>query len=354
MPSTPFFLTFFLIDEDITMVQSMTDAFHALPSPSAIYITGAGIQYPFGMAHGFADEKNQKKLTVDTPFRIASNTKTFLATAFLRLWEQDMLSLDDDITKYLSQNYQQTLSELGYSLKAITLRHLLSHSSGLFDHANEDYLNEVMLNPTHQWTREEQLSRYAQQGFPIIPAGKRYIYSDTGYILLGDILSQHTRKNMATAVRELLHFKDLDLPQTWWEDLEPQPINTKPRARQFAGENEGTHIDASMDAFGGGGLVMTTLELAKFTADLFEDRIYTHASTLKEMKWQGSHTGAENYRLGLMAEETEMGTLYYHLGYWGSVAYYLPEKQIAIAGMTTQRNDRDNLIRIVKEAFKRL
>lgn len=271
------------------MVQSMTDAFHALPSASAIYITGAGIQYPFGMAHGFADESTQKKLTVDTPFRIASNTKTFLAAAFLRLWEQDALSLDDDITQYLSANYQQTLLELGYDLNTITLRHLLSHSSGLFDHANEAYLEDVMKDPSHKWTREEQIARYAQQGFPIIPAGKRFIYSDTGYILLGDILSQFMRKDMATAVRELLHFQDLDLPQTWWEGLERQPNRPKVRARQFTGEHEGTHIDASMDAFGGGGLVMTTLELAKFTADLFEDRVYLHPSTLKEMKWQGSH-----------------------------------------------------------------
>ncbi|WP_099075973.1 serine hydrolase domain-containing protein [Proteus alimentorum] len=336
------------------MVQSMTDAFHALPSASAIYITGAGIQYPFGMAHGFADESTQKKLTVDTPFRIASNTKTFLAAAFLRLWEQDALSLDDDITQYLSANYQQTLLELGYDLNTITLRHLLSHSSGLFDHANEAYLEDVMKDPSHKWTREEQIARYAQQGFPIIPAGKRFIYSDTGYILLGDILSQFMRKDMATAVRELLHFQDLDLPQTWWEGLERQPNRPKVRARQFTGEHEGTHIDASMDAFGGGGLVMTTLELAKFTADLFEDRVYLHPSTLKEMKWQGSHTGAANYRLGLMAEETGIGTLYYHLGYWGSVAYYLPEKQIAIAGFTTQKNNRENLIAIIKEAFKRL
>lgn len=159
---------------------------------------------------------------------------------------------------------------------------------------------------------------------------------------------------MATAVRELLHFQDLDLPQTWWEGLEPQPISKKIRARQFAGEHEGTHIDASMDTFGGGGLVMTTLELAKFTADLFEDRVYAHPSTLKEMKWQGSHTGAANYRLGLMAEETNLGTLYYHLGYWGSVACYLPEKQIAIAGFTTQKNNREALTEIIKEAFKRL
>lgn len=336
------------------MVKSMTDAFHALPSASAIYITGAGIQYPFGMAHGFADESTQKKLTVDTPFRIASNTKTFLAAAFLRLWEQDALSLDDDITKYLSANYQQTLLELGYDLKTITLRHLLSHSSGLLDHANEAYFEEVIKDPSHKWTREEQIAHYAQQGFPIIPAGKRFIYSDTGYILLGDILSKFMRKNMATAVRELLHFQDLDLPQTWWEGLEQQPKHPKVRARQFAGEHEGTHIDASMDAFGGGGLVMTTLELAKFTADLFEDRVYLHLSTLKEMKWQGSHTGATNYRLGLMAEETDLGTLYYHLGYWGSAAYYLPEKKIAIAGFITQRNNREDLITIIKEAFKRL
>ncbi|HEJ9413039.1 serine hydrolase domain-containing protein [Proteus mirabilis] len=336
------------------MVRSITDAFHALPSSSAIYITGAGIQYPFGMAHGFADESNQKKLTVDTPFRIASNTKTFLAAAFLRLWEEGALFLDDDITQYLSDGYQQALLELGYDLKTITIRHLLSHSSGLFDHANEDYLHDVFRDPTHRWTREEQIARYAQQEFPIVPAGKRFIYSDTGYILLGDILSQCTNKNLAIAVRELLHFNELGLAQTWWETLESRPTQAKPKARQFAGQNEGTQIDASMDAFGGGGLVMTTLELAKFTADLFEDKVFTQSSTLKEMQWQGSHSGAEQYRLGLMAEQTVHGTIFYHLGYWGSIACYLPEKKISIAGFTTQRDDRDALFTLIKTALARL
>lgn len=336
------------------MVKSMTDTFNALPNASAIYITGAGIQYPFGMAHGFADERSKKKLTVDTPFRIASNTKMFLATAFLRLWEDNIISLDDAISQYLSPHYQQTLSELGYCVKTITLRHLLSHSSGLFDHANETYLDDVFRTPSHQWTRDEQIARYTQQGFPIIPAGKRFIYSDTGYILLGDILCRITKKTLPLAVRELLHFESLELPQTWWESLESQPTNAKPRARQFVGEREATDIDPSMDIFGGGGLVMTTQELAKFTADLFEDKVYSQPSTLNEMMWQGSHTDAKRYRLGLMTEDTELGTLYYHLGYWGSMAYYLPEKKIAIAAFTTQRNDRDALITIVKDAIKHL
>ena len=336
------------------MVRSITDTFHALPSPSTIYIAGAGIEYPFGMAHGFADVNTQKKLTVDTPFRVGSNTKTFVAAAFLRLAEQNILSLDDDITHYLSHHYQQTLSELGYQPKSMTLRHLLSHSSGLFNYADETYIDDVLHSPSYQWTREAQFARYASQGFPIIPAGKRFIYSDTGYILLGDILAQCTNMNLAAAVRQLLDFDALELTQTWWEGLEAPPKHAKARARQFIGEQDISQIDASMDMFGSGGLVMTTLELAKFMAALFEERVFTQPSTLEDMLWKGAHAGAKHYRLGLMSEETELGTLYYHLGYWGSIACYLPKKQMAIAGFTTQKNNREALISLVKDAFKRL
>ncbi|GAB1438861.1 hypothetical protein MASR2M36_16200 [Providencia sp.] len=126
-------------------------------------------------------------LTVDTPLRIASNTKTFTAAAILRLAEMGKLNINEPISKYIDPQYNALLRSQ-YDTDAITLRHLLEHSSGLLDHADADYLKDVLKHPNHEWSRTEQVEMYVRKQFPIFPPSQSFIYSDTGYILLGDII----------------------------------------------------------------------------------------------------------------------------------------------------------------------
>lgn len=288
-----------------------------------------------------------RPLTVDTPLRIASNTKTFTAAAILRLAEMEKLSIDDAISEYIDPQYNALLSTQ-YNTQVITVRHLLEHSSGLLDHADGDYLKAVLKRPNYVWTRTEQVEMYMRKQFPMFSPSKSFIYSDTGYILLGDIIERITGQSLGLAVRELLHFDSIGLESAYWESLEQPPQIAAPRARQYLGKLDGTHIHASMDTYGGGGLVMSSKQMATFFEALFEGDIFSSPNTLKTMLSIGSHEGAELYRLGIMVNVVNGITLYSHLGFWGSVAYYAPEAKISAAGFVDDRESRETLIRVIE------
>ena len=94
---------------------------------------------------GHAD-KGESKLTPDQPALIASNVKTYIAAAVLKLVEQKKLSVTDPIEGLISEKSEELLIGDGYDLSAITLAHLLSHTSGIHDYIDEGYMNFVIEN----------------------------------------------------------------------------------------------------------------------------------------------------------------------------------------------------------------
>ena len=121
--------------------------------PAAIFVTGGGAEQAY--ADGLADPATGRALTVDTPVRIASNTKTFTAAAVLRLWEQGRVDLDAAIGGLINPRLDRILRADGYDTTAITVRHLLSHSGGLYDHGGDKrFVESLMTNPGKVWTRE--------------------------------------------------------------------------------------------------------------------------------------------------------------------------------------------------------
>lgn len=269
-----------------------------LPCPAAIYVNGP--RGPLALAHGMADPGSSRTLTIDTPVRIASNTKTFVAATILRLWEDGRLNLDAPIAHLLSPPNDLALRSNGYDTQAITVRQLLSHSSGLADHAADHrYLERVLADRKHRWTREEQVKLGMSYSRPLSAPGSEFSYSDTGYVLLGDIIERITRTSLAQAVREELGFERIGLRTAWWELQEDPPRKVVQRAHQFLAGKDVTDVDASVDLYGGGGLVMSPRDLGTFFEALFQGRIFRRPQTLTEMLWRGAHKGADQYRLGI-------------------------------------------------------
>lgn len=325
---------------------TLNAALRALTTPTAIYIAGEGAGPSWGAATGQADAG--RELTVDTPFRTASNTKMQVAATALRLKEQGLLDLDAAIAPLLSPVHLDLLQSAGYACDAITVRQLLQHSAGLSDHADDSYIRDVLADPAHAWTRTEQLRRFVSQPRAIGRPGAAFQYSDTGYLLLGDIIERLAGQPLAAVVRRELSFDRLGLRATWWELAEPAPAGVAPRARQYLGEIDATDISATMDLYGGGGLVMSARDLGQWTADLFEGRVYQRPETLAEMMTAGAHEGADGYRLGLLAKRIGDAEVFYHLGYWGTAAYYCPALRIALAGFTAKREARAGLLMLLE------
>ncbi len=163
----------------------------------------------------------------------------------------------------------------GYDTGAMTIRHLLTHTSGLFDHTGPDrYVEAIMADPMHRWTRAEQLRGAVEWGDPHGGPGEFYTYCDTGYVLLGGVIEYVSGQPMAVAVRELLDFEGLGLDSTWWETLEPRPTGVRDRAHQFLGDLDTADFDPSYDLYGGGGIVSTVGDLARFYRALFTGGVF--------------------------------------------------------------------------------
>jgi D-alanyl-D-alanine carboxypeptidase len=92
------------------------------------------------VAAGVADLATGEPLQPGSRFRIASVTKPFVAAAALRLVEDGRLSLDDTVATLLAGEYEELLRRGGYDTEVITLRHLLTHTSGIYDFAADAYV----------------------------------------------------------------------------------------------------------------------------------------------------------------------------------------------------------------------
>lgn len=279
-------------------------------------------------------------LTPDHPFRIASITKVFVAATILRLHEQGRLAVTEPILPYIAPQTGDRLRRGGHDPATIRIDHLLTHSSGMADHTTAaPFLAATLGKGGHRWTRAEQLEILASQQRPVAPPGTAFHYSDTGYVLLGEIIERVTGETLAAAVRREMQFARLRLDSTWWEGVERAPSHLKPRARQYQGRTDVTDLDPSFDLFGGGGLVSTTDDLARFFAALLTGQLFDRPQTLAlALAAPNIDPGPRRQIHALVPFIVAVGDhlCWQHGGHWGSMALYCPDLDLAIAYTVNQ------------------
>ncbi len=304
-----------------------------------------------------------ESLTADRPFRIASVTKLFVAATILRLHEQRRLAVTDTIEAYLSPETAAQLRRAGNDPAAIRIDQLLTHSSGMADHTFAPLFLDKTLGATgHHWTRIEQLEVLATEMKPVGKPGEAFHYSDSGYVVLGEIIERKTGKPLAAAVRELLNFKALGLNSTWWEAVEPVPAGLKSRSHQYHGTQDVTDIDPSFDVYGGGGLVSTTGDLTHFLHALATGKVFARPETLAlALAAPKIDLGERGMIHALVPFIMPLGKhlCWQHGGHWGTNAFYCPDIDVAIAYGTNQdasklyRGLAEDLLPIIEAATRR-
>lgn len=319
-----------------SLQQAMQEALKAHPGNEgwlmSVRIPSVGLEFSQAV-----HTSNVDALEARTPFRIASVTKTYLAASLLRLVEDGKLSLDDTVASVVPAPYPELLRAGGYRPERMTVEQLLTHTSGLYDYAqSEDYLATVLEAPDQVWTREAQVRFAMEHGRPQGSPGERYVYSDTGYLLLGALIEERTGLGLAEAYRRLLHFERLGLKATWLETLESPPTTHAPLAPQTYDGFPLASIHATADLFGGGGLVSNTPEVSRFFQALFSGQVFTHASTLERMTRVPPTNTEDGGGMGIFRlERTGAQPCYLHDGFWGITAMVCPELgvSVAIAGL---------------------
>lgn len=308
----------------------------SLPPGLGVHIEAPRYGISWAGVAGVAKTDTDQKVSINQPYRIASITKTFVATSILLLYEEGHLDLDDPIINYLSEKHIAILQKGNYALDAITIRQCLNHTSGLFDYARSQRFEEVAIGePNHNWTRTEQLEGAMEWGEATGAPGEFYEYSDTGYILLGEVVERLTQQNLGVAVRQLIDYERLGLQYTWWEKLELTPANTLSQVSRYKGGRDVTSMDPSFDLYGGGGIVSTSTDLALFMQHLFNHRIFKQKATLDLMlsksDFSSDYTPYKDYRLGVYKVTLYGMEVFMHSGIWGTQLIHIPAYNASIA-----------------------
>jgi len=310
-------------------------------------------------AAALADRATGRRLAPGDAVRVASVTKTFTAATTLRLAERGRLALDAPIARYLPAAYTTLLARGGYRPDRITVRQLLQQTSGLFDYAETDAFDAaVRAAPGHRWTRLEQVRFALTHGRPYGPPGAAYHYSDTGYILLGAIIERVSGRPLAAAYRSLLRFDRLGLTHTYLETLEPAPPGEPPRAHQYYAGLDLARVDASSDLYGGGGLVSTMADLARFDRALLRGRVFARPATLRAMltipatNTDDANGAGAGYGMGIFRITAGGAACWGHDSAWGTFAFHCPALDLTVAASSNtgdvDLDERAFLTRIVR------
>ncbi len=308
----------------------------------AVYLASNQQQLLWYGAVGSVNIKGEK-LNVSHPVNIASVTKTYVAAAIMRQVEQHKYSLETPIANVLSAETNVLLKQSGYLIDNITVKHLLSNTSGIFDFVNAtSYQQKTTQQPTYIWTRQEQIALAMQAGTKRFNPGEQFEYSETNYLLLAEILEQKGGAAFHKALKQELKFDSLHLNQTWFLHQEPKPAELLPMAEQTAkafGVNS-LVLHPSFDAFGGGGLGSTVKDMCNFGTYLFEGEIFDHPTTLSLMTvpvktTNGNETG---YCLGLVQSTIKGKMAFGHGGFWGTHLKYIPSLKLSIGVYVLERD----------------
>jgi D-alanyl-D-alanine carboxypeptidase len=337
-----------------------------------LHVLAPGLEVDVEVAAGLADLQSGEPLVAGARFRIASVTKPFVAAATLRLVEDGALSLDDTVATLLPGEVDELLRSGGYATESITLAHLLTHTSGIYDFASDAYdptiadgfTAQVYRDPGRRWTRLEQIGFAVSHGKPYGPPGTVFGYSDTGACLVGDVLERATGLTMGAAIRELVGYERLGLAHTWQETIEPEPSGLPPLSHQYEGEHDVSDMDASVDLYGGGGLMSTCGDLARFFRALLRGEVFGRAATLETMtatlsgvlRAEGVSESDDPGRAAMFLFRVDAGgeTWWGHDGYWGTTAYRCPARDVTVVAGHQRSNMPADFARhaILGEAFE--
>ena len=175
----------------------VADAIAAKAAPGAVVLVGRGDQTTYEKAYGSrATVPSQEPMTLDTVFDVASLTKVVATTtAVMTLIEQGRVRLNDPVASFVP-GFDR------YGKGGITVRHLLTHVSGLRP--------DVDLHP---WTGYDAALALAVDEVPTAAPGDQFVYSDINFFLLGDIVARVTGQSLDAYLRRAV-FEPLGMRDT--------------------------------------------------------------------------------------------------------------------------------------------
>lgn len=335
----------------VNSLQTALDEAHTSLSIPGISAT---IVFPDGAiwtgVSGFADVAARRPVRPETPFAIASISKTFVAALVLQLVDEGRFGLDDPVAPLLP----------GVDLDpAITVRMLLDHTSGLHDFFNHPRIDRALQGgPARRWTAERALG-YVQA--PYFEPGTGWKYSNTNYLLLGLLVERVTGRTVGAELRDRF-FDPLHLA-TAYDQLAEAASPAVAHGYRLTGPDgsarltdlaDGTGLApfrSAVSAAGGAGSVAAgSRDVALWAKALYGGAAIdpaSLASMVAEVEPFAIVGPRVPYGLGVQIRTIDGRLTYGHSGGFIGIRVvmrWLPEEQVAIAVLTNQsRHDAGQL-----------
>ncbi len=291
--------------------------------------------------YGMANLELSTPANEKTCFLLYSITKSFTAMATMMLVEEGKISLEDPISKYLK--------DLPAIWNRVTIRQLLNHTSGIKN------WGELPFKPgdtTRDYTQAEIIKMVA--AFPLdFPPGERWAYNETGYSLLGMLIEKVSGKTYEQFLRERI-FAPLGMRDTRLDNSAEIIPN---RADGYTWHNNGFRNAERPNptlSFSIGGLISTVLDLAKWDAALYTEKLLKK-STLEQM-WTNTKLNngqiVSDYGLGFnltpFRGHKRVGHSGGHTGFATTITRFVDDK-VTVIVLTNADQEGSSISEIAKE-----
>jgi CubicO group peptidase (beta-lactamase class C family) len=298
--------------------------------------------------YGLANVELDVPATPETIFQTGSVGKQFTSMAVMMLVEEGKIGLEDKITKYIP--------EAPAAWKDVTVRHLLTHTSGIADYGGEeDTMGKGVINFRKDYTEEELVQAFAKMPMDFAP-GEKWSYSNTGYVLLGVIIHRATGKFYGDFLQERV-FEPLEMRSTRIISEADIVPHRSSGYRLVKGELKNQEwVSPTLNTTADGALYTNVLDLAKWDAALYTTKLVKQTS-LDEIWTPVKLNSGKTYPYGFgwaLGGKEGHGVVM-HDGAWQgftmSIARFVDDRLTVIVMTNLDENNSDP-DKIVKEVAK--
>lgn len=295
----------------------------------------------FARAYGSASLEHDIPITLESRFAIASITKTFVAALCVLFERQGKLSLDDPIRRYIPE-----LPDAHDAPQPITLRHLLSMTSGLKDSV------EMLRLAGYWWrgiaTADDLIALVARQPLLNFRPGARFLYTNVNFILLARVLERIAGQGFAELLDTTI-LKSLGMTATCLRDDPGLVVRDLATGYIPTGDGTWTRGEWSFGLSGAGSLVSTVSDLIRWLWILRSGRLAGY-DVVAEMRSPPvlEDGSSSRYGLGLSVHHYRGVSIIGHGGSlpgYRSVLAYMPELDLGVVALANRDDfDRDTAL----------
>jgi len=310
---------------EIAQVDRLFERWDSTRTPGCAVAVARDGHTVFSRAYGMADLEQGTVNTPATIFEAGSVSKQFTAAAVVLLSLEGKLSLDDDVRQYVPE-----LPDHGVP---ITIRHMMTHTSGLRDWGNVAGI-AGWGRTTRVHTHAHVLDIVSRQRALNFPPGREYSYSNTGYNLLAVIVGRVSGMSFAEFTRKRI-FEPLGMTRTQWRDDFQRVVKGRATAYETRREGEFATNMPFENVHGNGGLLTTVGDLLIWTQNLETGKL-GGPEFLEAMHRQGRLNNGRTitYAAGLRVEKYKGVPEVSHTGSTAGYRAFLtryPEQRLAVA-----------------------